>query len=57
LFSLFLAGGFDALEFLAGFEEGALQAALDLRHTAEHGGAGLGARLRAWSTRCCSAGF
>jgi hypothetical protein len=57
LFSLFLAGGFDALEFLAGFEEGALQAALDLRHTAEHGGAGLGARLRAWSTRCRSAGF
>jgi hypothetical protein len=36
----FLAGGFDALQLLIGLEEGALQAARDQGHMAEHGLAG-----------------
>ena len=42
LLRLLLAGGFDALQFLIGFEVRTLQAALELRHTAEDGGAGVG---------------
>jgi hypothetical protein len=44
LFRMFLAGGFDTFEIRVGLEAGALQAPLDLRHTAQDGGAGVGGR-------------
>src|ERR1017187_7029533 len=40
----FSAGGFDAIKLLISLEEGAPQAALDLRQTIEDGGAGAGGR-------------